>query len=159
MQPRITATLPTGKEQSLFQRIFSTTGGKGLHLVVPVARRYDWETVRRASQTIAVLMAEAAPKRYVATMTKKARVGKIYVDYLRNAEGATAILPYSPRARAGLTVALPVAWTDLRAIDPGELTIDTVPKLVARRRTDPWADLLETKQTLPRELTRATKIA
>ena len=132
-----------------------TTGGKGLHVVVPIARRYDWETIRRASQSVAVLMSRAAPDRYVATMSKKARVGKIFVDYLRNAEGATAVLPYSARARSGLPVALPVDWKDLRSVHPKELTIVTVPRLVARRKKDPWADLLGTKQTLPRELLEA----
>lgn len=131
-----------------------TTGGKGLHVVVPIARRYDWETVRRVSETIAVLMTKAAPSRYVANMSKKLRQGKIFIDYLRNGEGATAVLPYSARARPGLTVAMPVDWKDLRAIDPKELDIVTVPKLLARRKVDPWADLLGTKQTLPRELAK-----
>jgi bifunctional non-homologous end joining protein LigD len=134
-----------------------TTGGKGLHVVVPIARLYDWETIRRASETIAVLMARAAPSEYVATMSKRARAGKIFIDYLRNASGATAVLPYSPRARPGLPVALPVSWKDLRAIDPGEHTIVTVPKLLARRHTDPWAALLESKQTLPHELVSAAR--
>jgi bifunctional non-homologous end joining protein LigD len=129
-----------------------TTGGKGLHVVVPIARRYDWETVKNASHRVATLMAEAAPDRFVATMSKKARVGKVFIDYLRNGEGATAILPYSARARPGLPVAMPIAWSDLREVDPGELTIATVPKLLARRRNDPWEDLLTTRQLLPREL-------
>jgi bifunctional non-homologous end joining protein LigD len=132
-----------------------TTGGKGLHVVAPIARRYDWDTVRKATQQIALLMTKAAPDRYVATMSKNARAGKIFVDYLRNVEGATAVLPYSARARPGLPVAVPIAWTDLRALDPQELTIATVPKLVAARRIDPWADLLGTAQTFPRELLAA----
>jgi bifunctional non-homologous end joining protein LigD len=132
-----------------------TTGGKGLHVVVPIARRYDWATVRGASQAIATLLAREAPNRYVATMAKKARTGKIFIDYLRNGEGATAVLPYSARARPGLTVAMPVSWKNLRAVDPQEFTIVTVPKLLARRKTDPWEELLGTKQTLPRELLAA----
>ena len=132
-----------------------TTGGKGLHVVVPIARRYDWEMVRRAAQNVAILMSRAAPDRYVANMSKKARVGKIFVDYLRNAEGATAVLPYSARARTGLTVAMPVEWDELRSIDPEQYTIVTVPKLIERRERDPWADLLGRKQTLPRELLEA----
>ncbi|MBX3227864.1 MAG: DNA ligase D [Labilithrix sp.] len=129
-----------------------TTGGKGLHVVVPLARRYDWGTVKRVSQRIAELMAQAAPSRYVATMAKKHRVGKVFIDYLRNAEGATAVLPYSARARPGLPVALPVSWKELRAIDPRAFTIATVPAIVAKRKADPWADLLTTRQTLPKEL-------
>lgn len=134
-----------------------TTGGKGLHVVVPLARRYDWETVHRVSQQIAVLMAQHAPKRYVAKMTKAARVGKIFIDYLRNAEGATAVLPYSARARPGLTVAYPISWEELADVDPQALTIATVPALLAKRRKDPWADLLACKQTLPKELRDAGK--
>lgn len=128
-----------------------TTGGKGLHVTVPITRRYDWTTIRLVAERIAVLMTEAAPDRYVATMSKKARVGKVFVDYLRNARGATAVLPYSARARPGLPVALPVSWEDLRAVDPSEFTIATVPRIVARG-ADPWAELLRAKQTLPREL-------
>jgi bifunctional non-homologous end joining protein LigD len=134
-----------------------TTGGKGLHVVVPIARRYDWETVRGASEAIAVLMSRAAPDRYVATMSKKARTKKIFIDYLRNAEGATAVLPYSARARPGLPVALPIAWEELDAIDPAAITIANVPKLLARRRKNPWEDLLASKQRLPAELVRAAK--
>src|SRR5262249_32673349 len=129
-----------------------TTGGKGLHVVVPIARRYDWATVRSVSEQIAVLMARAAPDRYVAKMSKAARVGKIYVDYLRNAEGATALLPYSPRARPHLPVAMPVGWNALHSVEPNELTIRTVPAILARRRADPWAELFATKQRLPRAL-------
>lgn len=132
-----------------------TTGGKGLHVVVPIARRYDWTTVKNAAHEIALLLTRAAPDRYVATMSKRARKGRIFIDYLRNGEGATAVLPYSPRARPGLPVALPMPWDELRGCHPGELTIQTVPRLVASRREDPWSTLLGTKQTLPRELLAA----
>lgn len=132
-----------------------TTGGKGLHVVVPIARRYDWDTVKAASQRIAELMSAAAPDRYVANMGKKHRIGKIFIDYLRNGQGATAVLPYSARARPNLPVALPVEWKDLRSIDPNDFTIVTVPALLEKRGKDPWAALLETRQTLPRELIRA----
>ena len=74
-------------------------------------------------------------------------------------EGATAVLPYSARARPGLPVAVPIAWEDLRAVHPQELTIATVPKLVASRRVDPWADLFDHKQTFPRELVDAARDA
>lgn len=129
-----------------------TTGGKGLHVVVPIARRYDWETVKNAAHHIASLIAKASPDRFVATMSKKARHGKIFIDYLRNGQGATAVLPYSARARPGLPVAMPIAWKDVRAVDPSDFTIATVPDVIARRRRDPWEDLLGTRQTLPRQL-------
>lgn len=130
-----------------------TTGGKGLHVVVPLARRYDWDTIKRVSQRIAELMAQAAPDRYVANMGKKHRVGKIFIDYLRNGQGATAVLPYSARAHPNLPVALPVEWEELRKIDdPRAFTIATVPALLAKRKQDPWTGMLTTKQTLPKEL-------
>ena len=88
-------------------------------------------------------------------MSKSARAGKVFVDYLRNAQGATAVLPYSPRARPGMPVAVPVAWGDLRAVHPDEWTLATTPKLLARRRVDPWADLTATRQRLPKGLTDA----
>jgi bifunctional non-homologous end joining protein LigD len=131
-----------------------TTGGKGLHVVIPIARRYDWDQVKSASQKVAELLSEAAPDRYVANMGKKHRIGKIFIDYLRNGQGATAVLPYSARARPGLSVAMPVEWKDLRAIDPHDFDITTVPAVIEKRRRDPWADLLEARQTLPRELIR-----
>lgn len=132
-----------------------TTGGKGLHVVVPLATRHDWPTVQRFTEAFAESMVKRAPDRYVATMSKKARKGKIFVDWLRNAQGATAVLPYSPRARKGLTVAMPVAWKDLRSIDPADFDIRTVPLLLEKRRVDPWADLLETKQALSRAVLKA----
>lgn len=129
-----------------------TTGGKGLHVVVPLAprgRRADWGFVRSFAEATANAMVASAPDRYVATMSKRARKGKIFVDWLRNAKGATAVLPYSVRARKGSPVAMPVAWTDLPRLDPRELTVRTVPAILAKLRKDPWADLLTTEQTLP----------
>ena len=77
-----------------------TTGGKGLHLVVPIERRHDWEFVERFCHGVALAVDRAAPQQYVATMSKSKRTGKIFVDYLRNQRGATAVAPYSTRARA-----------------------------------------------------------
>jgi bifunctional non-homologous end joining protein LigD len=117
-----------------------TTGGKGLHLVTPLRPDHPWKVVSALARAVATAAARRAPKELVATMAKSARTGKIFVDYLRNAQGATAVLPYSPRARPGVTVALPVGWRDLGRLDPADFTVATVPKLLARRRADPWAD-------------------
>jgi bifunctional non-homologous end joining protein LigD len=88
-------------------------------------------------------------------MSKAARKGKIFIDRFRNAKGATAVLPYSPRAREGVPVAMPVAWAELEKLDPHDFTVLTVPALLERRRKDPWADLVETKQSIPRRVIRA----
>jgi bifunctional non-homologous end joining protein LigD len=134
-----------------------TTGGKGLHVVVPLTPKDDWDVVSGFATAVAEGMVQREPKNFVATMTKAARAGKIFVDHFRNGRGATAILPYSPRARTGATVALPVTWKELSTIDPKALTVLTVPALLAKRRVDPWADLLTTKQTLPRDLAAALR--
>ncbi|WP_411887752.1 DNA ligase D [Hydrocarboniphaga effusa] len=126
-----------------------TTGGKGLHVVVPILPRAGWETVKGFTQSIAVALEQHAPTRYVATMTKAKRVGKIFVDYLRNGQGATAVLPYSPRARPGVTVAMPVAWRDLPHLDPRDFDVRSAPGWLRKRRKDPWADFFSTRQVLP----------
>jgi bifunctional non-homologous end joining protein LigD len=126
-----------------------TTGGKGLHVVVPVAPRRDWNVVKAFARAVAAGMAEGAPERFTINMAKKARTGRIFLDYLRNGRGATAIGPYSTRARSGATVSMPLAWRELSArLDPQDFTILTVPKLLARRRTDPWAEIDATPQEL-----------
>ncbi len=134
-----------------------TTGGKGLHVVVPLTPKDDWSVVSAFATAVAEGMVKREPKKYVATMTKAARTGKIFVDHFRNGRGATAILPYSPRARTGAPVAMPVTWKELPSIDPQAFTILTAPALLAKRRADPWADLLTTKQTIPRDLAAALR--
>jgi bifunctional non-homologous end joining protein LigD len=126
-----------------------TTGGKGLHVVAPIAPEFGWSVVKRVAESIATGLEARLPSRFTANMGKRNRVGKIFIDYLRNGEGATAILPYAARARPGLTVALPVAWSDLRHVDPHELTIATAPALLAKRRRDPWESFFTLKQGLP----------
>ena len=132
-----------------------TTGGKGLHVVVPLAQKQDWDTVRTFSEAIAKALTKRSPDRYVATMTKRARKGKVFIDFFRNGQGATAILPYSARARPGSGVAYPVSWKDLPNIDPKDFTVRTVPSLLAKRKKDPWADLVATKQSLSRKILKA----
>jgi bifunctional non-homologous end joining protein LigD len=134
-----------------------TTGGKGLHVVMPLTPKDDWTVVSGFATAVAHGMVKREPKKYVATMTKSARAGKIFVDHFRNVRGATAILPYSPRARTGAPVALPVTWEELPSIDPQSFTVLTVPDLLAERTGDPWADLLTTKQTIPRDLVAALR--
>ena len=93
------------------------SGGKGVHVVVPLKPQAEWPAVRDFAERFARALAQAEPDRYVAVMTKAKRPGKIFIDYLRNGRGSTAIMPYAARARAGAPVAAPVSWTELRDLD------------------------------------------
>jgi bifunctional non-homologous end joining protein LigD len=126
-----------------------TTGGKGLHVVVPLQRRRKWEEIRAFTEGIAALLVQAAPKEYVMTLSKAKRAGKILVDYLRNARGATAIEAYSTRARVGATVSAPISWDELTPkLDPAKLNVRTVPKRMVKLGADPWATYGSVRQTI-----------
>jgi bifunctional non-homologous end joining protein LigD len=93
-------------------------------------------------------MEHAAPSRFLTKMTKAARAGKIYLDYLRNERGSTAVAPYSPRARAGLPVALPLAWNELKSDHPPRFHISDFPQWRKRLGHDPWKEMLKLRQRL-----------
>jgi bifunctional non-homologous end joining protein LigD len=97
-----------------------TSGGKGLHVVVPVKRVHDWDTVKGFSQAIVAHMAQTIPQRFVARSGPKNRVGKIFIDYLRNGLGATTVCAWSARARPGLGISVPVAWEELPSLRGGD---------------------------------------
>jgi bifunctional non-homologous end joining protein LigD len=117
--------------------------------VVPLARRDDWDDVKGFARRFAERMASDHPKQFVAKSAKVARRGKIYVDYLRNGRGATAVAAYSPRSRAGATVATPIAWDELTPkLKPQEFTIQTVPERLTSLDEDPWAAMSDVRQSL-----------
>jgi bifunctional non-homologous end joining protein LigD len=128
------------------------TGGKGIHVVAPLTPRYGWEEVKTFAEALARTIAAAEPKRYLAVATKAKRTGRIFIDYLRNARGATAIAPFSPRARKGAPVAWPVSWQALsRLKDAHPATVETAEGLLKRQRQDPWAGYFDVDQVLPLE--------
>lgn len=126
-----------------------TSGGKGLHVVVPLRPRAEWEDAKAFSGRVAEAMSTAMPKRFLAHAAKKDREGRIFVDYLRNARGATSIASYSTRARPGAPVATPIAWDELDAdLRPDSYTVLNLPRRLAALKTDPWERFLTTKQSL-----------
>jgi bifunctional non-homologous end joining protein LigD len=135
-----------------------TTGGKGLHIVVPINRRIDWDGAKEFCKTLADFLVAAAPDRYIAKMSKAARKGKIFVDYLRNDRGATAIAPYSTRARPGATVSVPIKWEELtNRLTSDHFTIKNLPSRLSRLKSDPWADMLTTKQNITAAMLKRLK--
>ena len=127
-----------------------TTGGKGLHVVVPIAPKADWEAVRRFSRTFAEILSEENPARFLSTVKKADRRGRILLDWLRNALGATAVASFCPRARPGATVATPLAWDEVtEELDPAIFTLRTIPERLAKPFSDPWAGLRKLHQALP----------
>ncbi|WP_280156202.1 DNA ligase D [Piscinibacter sp. XHJ-5] len=129
-----------------------TSGGKGLHVVVPLAPREDWDTVKDFSQAVVQHLAATVPSRFVAKSGAKNRVGRIFVDYLRNGRGATTACAFSARARPGLGVSIPVAWDELPDLTSGAHW--TIVNAHERLDTgdDPWADYAKTRQTLTKAM-------
>ena len=126
------------------------TGGKGIHVVVPLTPHHGWEDIRAFAEAMARTLASDAPERYLAEMSKARRKGRIFIDYLRNARGATAIAPFSTRARKGAPLAWPAAWATLdRLPSAHEATVEVAARLLARRKRDPWSGYFEVDQVLP----------
>jgi len=126
-----------------------TTGGKGLHVVVPLNPGAGWDTVKTFARGFAEALAAMHPLEFVATATKRFRHGKIYVDYLRNGRGATAVASYSLRGRPGAPVAVPLRWEELGKVKSGNaFDIHSVPKRLARLKKDPWDGIDDVKQDL-----------
>jgi bifunctional non-homologous end joining protein LigD len=131
-----------------------TTGGNGLHIVVPIAPKQDWEFAKDFSKSVAERMVKIAPDRYIATMSKARRAGKIFIDYLRNARTATAVCAYSPRARSGAPVSMPIHWRELTEDVRTNFTVRNVPEHLARRAQDPWADYKGARVSLSKAMLR-----
>jgi bifunctional non-homologous end joining protein LigD len=130
-----------------------TSGGKGLHVVVPLTPRLDDETVKGFSQAVVVHMATAIPQRFVAKAGASNRVGKVFIDYLRNGHGQTTVAAFSARARRGLGVSMPVAWEQLHELkSAAQWSIATAREYLSFQQDDPWQDYWQARQTLTRPM-------
>jgi bifunctional non-homologous end joining protein LigD len=124
-----------------------TTGGKGLHIVLPIMRRLEWPEVKDFAKAFAIRMTQLYPKQFTATVTKSKRSGKIFIDYLRNGRGSTAVAAYSTRAREHATVSTPVHWDELMNVkSSSQFTIKNVPERLAKLKKDPWEGFFECRQ-------------
>ena len=134
-----------------------TTGGKGLHVVTPLAiaksNKLSWPEAKGFAHDVCLQMARDNPGLYLIKMTKSLRNGRIFLDYLRNDRMATAVAPLSPRARPGATVSMPLSWSQVKAdLDPKRFTIRTVPGLLAKSAA--WKDYCEGLRPLEQAIKR-----
>ena len=127
-----------------------TSGGKGLHVVVPLRPAIAWAKAKDFAQQFASKTAEDFPNEFIATASKAKRVGVIFIDYLRNSRGATSVASYSLRSRPGAPVALPLSWDGLRKVkSASEFTLRNVPTILKRQASDPWVKFGNVRQSLP----------
>ncbi|WP_428491098.1 DNA ligase D [Rhodopila sp.] len=127
-----------------------TSGGKGLHVVVPLVPEQPWDPVRAFCRSFAETVSAADPGKYLAHVKLADRRGRVLIDWLRNGLGSTAVASFCPRARPGAGVATPLAWREVTAkLDPGAFTLNTVPGRLAKLTADPWADFERERRRLP----------
>jgi bifunctional non-homologous end joining protein LigD len=127
-----------------------STGGKGLHIVVPIEPVSDWRAAKAFAKAFSEAMAADSPERYLTKISKAERSGRIFIDYLRNDPTSTAVGPYSTRSRPGAPVATPLEWEEVTpALDPKRFTVETVPARIRAIARDPWAEMDRVRQPLP----------
>ncbi|MEQ1937579.1 DNA ligase D [Mesorhizobium sp. CN5-321] len=126
-----------------------TSGGKGYHVIVPLKPSAKWDKVKDFAHDFARAIEQAEPDRFTATLSKKARTGKIFIDYLRNGRGSTTVAPYSSRAKKGATVSMPVTWKEVEAgVAPNAFPIGDGTTLKRLAGDDPWKDFFEKAKAL-----------
>jgi bifunctional non-homologous end joining protein LigD len=137
-----------------------TSGGKGLHVCVPLKPKASWEEVKGFAKALAESMAKESPDRFISIATKAKRKGLIFIDYLRNGRGATAVAPYSTRARAGAAVSTPLAWEELNSkIGPAYFTIGNALARLSHLKSDPWAQFRKMEAPLPVQKSKGRQAA
>lgn len=137
-----------------------TTGGKGLHVVVPIIAEEKWDAVKQFTKDVAESIAREAPESYLTNMSKAKRAGKIFIDYLRNGRGATAVAAYSTRARAGAPVSVPLRWEELTdSIRPDQFNVRNLGRRLTALRKDPWRDFEAARRSIRTAMQRVGDVA
>ena len=126
-----------------------TTGGRGLHVVLPIVPEHDWSDCLEFARALATLMVEQQPDKYTVDFRKVGREDKILIDYLRNNRTNTSICAFAVRAREGAPVSMPIDWADLKpSLNPARFTVKSAPAFLSKRPVDPWRDYWRSKQRL-----------
>ncbi|HEX4064513.1 MAG TPA: DNA ligase D [Acidobacteriaceae bacterium] len=146
--------------RDLFQQLglesfVKSTGGKGLHIVAPITPHHEWPEIKEFAHHFVLMMERAHPDLYLTKMTKSARTHRIFLDYLRNERGATAVAAWSPRARAGVRVAVPLTWAELGRTDPKQFSVANYSDWKSRLKRDPWLTMDSVKQQLTQRAMKA----
>jgi bifunctional non-homologous end joining protein LigD len=137
------------------ESFLKTSGGKGLHVVVPLEPRAPWEEAKAFTESIASAMARDRPDTYVATLSKRARSGRIFIDYLRNGRGSTAVAPYSTRSLPQASVSTPIGWDEVsEGLKSDHYTLDNIGHRLKFLQRDPWEGFFKLKQRLPEQTAR-----
>ena len=140
------------------ESFLKSTGGKGLHVVVPIVPEYDWAAIKQLAHAFVLQMEKEQPALYLTKMSKAARKGRIFLDYLRNERGATAVAAFSPRARPGAPVSLPLHWSDLKLAERPVAHVADFEEWKGRLSRDPWKQLLKSPQQITPEMLGLFKI-
>ena len=141
------------------ESFLKSTGGKGLHVVVPIAAEHDWGVIKQFAHAFVLQMEKEEPSLYLTKMSKAARKDRIFLDYLRNERGATAVAAFSPRARAGAPVSLPMHWSELKLPERPVARVADFAEWQSRLNRDPWKPLLALRQRLTSKMLSAFKIS
>ena len=137
-----------------------STGGKGLHTLAPLTPKLGWAEIKAFAKGVADGLVAARPDRYTANPLKRTRKDKIFIDYLRNQRGGSAIANFSTRARAGAPVAAPLAWGELKALKvAAPYDANTMPQRLTRLRQDPWEGFFTTRQSINAKALKALGLA
>ncbi|HEX4036714.1 MAG TPA: DNA ligase D [Acidobacteriaceae bacterium] len=142
-------------QQIGLESFVKSTGGKGLHVVAPITPHHEWPEVKEFAHNFVLMMERAKPHLYLTKMTRSARTNRIFLDYLRNERGATAVAAWSPRARTGVRVAVPLTWSELDRTDPKPFTAANFSTWKARLTRDPWLTMDSVHQRLTQKAMKA----